>query len=99
MPLPRLPNHIRKYLPRSVLFLDSARRTYRPCRTKIGMRQTLWLATLLPCLAMAACAQTVSGTWQGTLHAQADLREIVRIDKARDGAWAASISSIDQSPD
>jgi len=63
------------------------------------MRQTLWLAALFTCLAGAASAQDISGNWQGTLHAQADLRTIIKIDKARDGAWAASFTSIDQSPD
>jgi len=59
---------------------------------------TLRIATLTTCFAVAACAQDISGAWQGTLHAQADLRTMVKIDKARDGAWAANLINID-SPD
>lgn len=59
---------------------------------------TLGIAALIACLAGAARAQDLSGTWQGTLHDQAGLREIVKIHKARDGAWTANLFNID-SPD
>ena len=55
---------------------------------------TLRMAALITCLAGTGCAQNMSGSWQGTLHAQADTRMIVRIDKAPDGAWAANFVSI-----
>ncbi len=41
-------------------------------------------------------AQDLSGTWQGTLHAERDLRTVVKITKARDGAYKAQWFSIDQ---
>jgi non-heme chloroperoxidase len=56
---------------------------------------TLRMAALITCLAGAGCAQDMSGSWQGTLHGQTDFRAIVRLDKAGDGAWAASFVSID----
>jgi non-heme chloroperoxidase len=62
-------------------------------------RKTQPLAALLPCLLMTACAHDMSGTWQGTLHGQSDVRTIVRIDKAGDGALAASVSFVDQGRD
>ncbi len=62
--------------------------------------RTSRIAALITCLTAAACAdKDISGTWQGTLHAQADLRTIVKIDKAPDGAWAANFRSIDQGSD
>src|ERR1043165_358242 len=56
---------------------------------------TLRIAALIACLAVAACAQDLSGTWQGTLHAQAYRRAILKIDKERDGAWAANLFNVD----
>ena len=41
-------------------------------------------------------AQDLSGTWQGTLHAERDLRTVVKITKAGDGAYKAQWFSIDQ---
>ena len=59
--------------------------------------RTLRIAALIACLAVAACAQNMSGTWQGTLHGRADERIIVKIGKARDGAWQANLYNIDNS--
>ncbi len=43
------------------------------------------------------CAQDVTGTWQGTLHAQhKDLRTVVKISKADAGALKLTMYSIDQ---
>jgi uncharacterized protein (TIGR03435 family) len=44
-------------------------------------------------------AQSIEGTWQGTLHAGRDLRIVVKISKADDGGWKAMFYSIDQSGD
>lgn len=54
----------------------------------------LLIATLvLPALH----AQDISGEWQGTLKTStAELRTIVNISKAQDGAWKAILFSIDQ---
>src|SRR6202012_685119 len=47
----------------------------------------------------AACAQDIAGDWQGALKVGArELRLIVHIDRG-DGAWRATLASIDQSPD
>ena len=42
-------------------------------------------------------ARDISGTWQGTLHAQKDLRTVLKISKAN-GGWKAELYSIDQGP-
>jgi len=59
------------------------------------MRWKPWLAALFTCFAGTALAQTISGTWQGTLHGRADSRSIVKIDKARDGTWTANLFNPD----
>ena len=41
-------------------------------------------------------AKDLTGTWQGTLHAGHDLRTVVKITKAGDGAYKAQFFSIDQ---
>jgi uncharacterized protein (TIGR03435 family) len=41
----------------------------------------------------------IAGTWQGTLHVGRDLRVVVKISKADDGAYKALFYSIDQSGD
>ena len=47
-----------------------------------------------------ACAQDISGDWQGTLKAgPKDLRIILQIAKCDRGGWRATLLSIDQSPD
>jgi uncharacterized protein (TIGR03435 family) len=43
--------------------------------------------------------QNLSGTWQGTLSAGRDLRLVLKISKADDGAYKALFYSIDQSGD
>ena len=51
-------------------------------------------------IATFACAQDISGDWQGTLKAgPRDLRIILQIAKSDSGAWRATLVSIDQSPD
>ncbi len=40
-------------------------------------------------------ALDISGTWQGTLHAQKDLRTVLKVSKAN-GAWKGELYSIDQ---
>jgi pimeloyl-ACP methyl ester carboxylesterase len=50
--------------------------------------------------ALLACAQDISGDWQGTLKTGAqDLRILLQIAKADGGEWRATMLSIDQSPD
>jgi uncharacterized protein (TIGR03435 family) len=44
-------------------------------------------------------AKDIVGTWQGTFHADRDLRVVVKISKADDGAYKALVYSIDQSGD
>jgi pimeloyl-ACP methyl ester carboxylesterase len=63
------------------------------------MRRIAILATILACLAGPACAQDISGIWQGTLHGQSDSRTIVRIEKIATGSWTAKLFNIDQVPD
>jgi uncharacterized protein (TIGR03435 family) len=43
--------------------------------------------------------QSIADTWQGTLHARQDLRTVVKITKADDGAYKAVFYSIDQGGD
>jgi len=43
-------------------------------------------------------AQDLTGAWQGTLQAGRDLRIVVKVSKADDGAFKAQFYSIDQSP-
>lgn len=50
--------------------------------------------------ALLACAQDVSGDWQGTLKAGAqEIRIVLQIAKSSSGGWAATMLSIDQSAD
>jgi hypothetical protein len=50
--------------------------------------------------ALLACAQDISGDWQGNLKAGAqELRILLEIAKSDNGEWAATMLSIDQSPD
>jgi hypothetical protein len=50
--------------------------------------------------ALLACAQDVSGDWQGTLRAGAqEIRILLQIAKSDGGEWKATMLSIDQSPD
>jgi pimeloyl-ACP methyl ester carboxylesterase len=59
------------------------------------------VTTVIPLLLAASlCAQDVTGTWQGTLHAGAqDQRLVIQIVKNDAGAYSAELYSIDQSPD
>jgi uncharacterized protein (TIGR03435 family) len=45
--------------------------------------------------AQVTAAPDVTGTWQGTLHAQRDLRTVLKISKDN-GLWKAQLYSIDQ---
>jgi len=50
--------------------------------------------------ALLACAQDISGDWQGNLKAGAqELRILLQIAKSDSGEWRATMLSIDQSPD
>ena len=44
----------------------------------------------------ALLAQDISGSWQGTLHAQSDLRIVIKISKVESGVQKATLYSIDQ---
>jgi non-heme chloroperoxidase len=46
----------------------------------------------------APSQQDIGGTWQGTLSAGQQLRVVIQISKAADGALTATMYSIDQSP-
>lgn len=64
------------------------------------MRSLHRFMALLAFPAWLACAQDVSGDWQGTLKAGAqELRIILQIAKSDGGEWRATMRSIDQSPD
>ncbi len=50
--------------------------------------------------ALLACAQDISGDWQGTLKAgDQEIRILLQIAKSDSGPWRATMLSIDQSPD
>ena len=50
--------------------------------------------------ALLACAQDISGDWQGTLNAGAqDLRILLKVAKSDNGDWKAMMMSLDQNPD
>jgi hypothetical protein len=50
--------------------------------------------------ALLACAQDISGDWQGVLKTGAqDVRILLQIAKSDNGEWKATMLSIDQSPD
>jgi len=44
-------------------------------------------------------AKNIAGTWQGTLSAGQDLRIVIKISEAEDGAYKAQFYSVDQSGD
>ena len=44
----------------------------------------------------ALLAQDIVGSWQGTLHAQSDLRTVIKIAKVEGGVQKATLYSIDQ---
>ena len=47
----------------------------------------------------ASLAQNLAGDWQGTLAGSRPLRLVVHVDRADDGAWRATLASLDQSSD
>jgi hypothetical protein len=56
-------------------------------------------ARLHAAVVQAGAAKTnIDDTWQGTLHADKDLRTLVKISKGTDGKLKAMWYSIDQSP-
>jgi non-heme chloroperoxidase len=64
------------------------------------MRKKLWIMVLAALLGRSLYAQDISGDWQGTLKAgPQELRLVVKIGKAANGGWNATLFSIDQSPD
>jgi len=68
------------------------------------MRTTLWIGVLAALSVRFLCAQggaiAIAGDWQGTLQAgPQQLRLIVKIGKAANGGWNATLFSIDQGPD
>src|SRR5207253_22448 len=68
-------------------------------RRRSQMRATTLCAGALAILS-TLCAQDFAGDWQGTLKAgPQELRVILKIGKAADGGWNATLFSIDQSPD
>jgi non-heme chloroperoxidase len=64
------------------------------------IKTLFWIAVLVTFSATSACAQDISGDWQGTLDAvQGPLRAILKISKADDGDWNAMFYSIDRQRD
>jgi hypothetical protein len=60
----------------------------------------LTLGTIAAITVSVLCGQDISGDWQGTLKPGAqEFRIIVKIARADDGGWKATLLSIDQSPD
>lgn len=64
------------------------------------MRRFIHVVALMALTVSTACAQDVSGNWQGTLKAGAqELRLLMQIAKSDSGEWRATMVSIDQTPD
>jgi len=62
-----------------------------------AMSRTLILSTLVVAGACLTSAQDVTGDWQGTLSASgAELRLVLHIIKSTDGAFKATLDSVDQ---
>lgn len=62
-----------------------------------GMKRViLCAASLIVALCMPLCAQTISGTWQGTLPAAENPRIMVRIRKADDGSLRGVLYQMDK---
>ena len=60
-------------------------------------RLTIWAGVLAVLLGVHAPAQNVPETWQGTLHADKDLRLVLQVSKSN-GALEGRLFSIDQGP-
>ena len=70
----------------------------RGCTLGVAASFSLGMS-LLPtpvAMAQAAAKTNIDDTWQGTLHAQKDLRCVVKITKAPDGTLKSNFYSIDQ---
>lgn len=64
------------------------------------MRTFNRVVALMALTASLACAQDISGDWQGTLKAGAqELRILLQIAKSDNGGWRVTMVSIDQTPD
>src|SRR5215467_15539290 len=62
--------------------------------------RSLRIAALLLMCSRLVSAQDLKGDWQGALSVGTrQLRLVLRVDKAADSTWKATLSSIDQSPD
>jgi fermentation-respiration switch protein FrsA (DUF1100 family) len=59
------------------------------------MKRILILIALVAAAGLAR-AQDITGDWQGTLHAGADLHLVLHITKAADGTLKATLDSVDQ---
>ncbi len=68
------------------------------CIVAGGRAAALAMPALAPSVQPAAvnAAKDLTGTWQDTLHAGRDLRTVVKIAKAANGAYIAQFYSIDQ---
>lgn len=62
------------------------------------VKKTLWMTVASVFVAGALYAQDITGDWQGTLKANADVRLIVRIRKELDGSLQARVLRADQNP-
>lgn len=62
-------------------------------------RVLLWMCTMIALFEGVLCAQDIAGDWQGTLKAGNGLRTILKIAHGENGAWKATLYSIDQGPE
>jgi pimeloyl-ACP methyl ester carboxylesterase len=64
------------------------------------MKRFVFVVTLTVLITGIACAQDISGAWQGTLKAGSQqLRIILQVAKGSNGGWNGTLYSIDQGPD
>ncbi len=60
------------------------------------MKSAIAVSVMILFAACLATGQDVTGDWQGTLHAGADLRLVLHITKGDSGALKATLDSVDQ---
>ena len=55
-----------------------------------------WIALVSLFFATVLHAQDISGTWQGTLRAEKDMRIVLQVERGGNGGWKAKFYNIDQ---
>ena len=61
------------------------------------MKTIGFLLIALLCRCVSSPAQSIAGDWQGALNTGSELRTILKIESASNGAWKGTLYSIDQS--